>query len=861
MRKKFKLGERGETMSFHGAPPPGQTHQNDTTQRTRSGEHSRTPSQYAQAQAAESQALSDEQGKHKRQRKAKKYDPDQWDDEVVPAYRTVPRSRKPKRPSSGAASSRFVSPVVAAPVARVMSSVPSSVAFANVSSVTSSSFVHVPTAPSFPVVVVAAPSTRFFPPPPHSIPPPQQHSVPVYQAPPPQPTPPPTVAPVAPRMTTTSAMFPMSADEAERVKRTVELAEQQKLNLTLADELRALHASVRTLQLRGDEPRRGRGRPRLTPVPSFAQLPTVAASQLPLASDDAGTLVDDDTAGGGADDDSDEGEFIADDDVYDEGEDAVASFGYDEELVCPPLPLVQQVGVAALHATICETSSLDIHSAHALARALVTCADHRVAVSDGESNTPPMSTATSSPPTLPNAAPLTTSSERPASLIDSVACVALRIKATPFIRRHKEFVARPAQNDSRTPLDRVQSIALATRSAASNDSSHLLCAKQMRRGGSRGPYVLDPFNIGRNGGFLEDRATNALTITSAAVPLPSAALQIDVPSVNEIYTPQWRKSCADVPPPEAELLTQSAPARIANDHDDNNDDDNNNHNDNDDDDNNNNNDKNSDDDAAGTTAGAVTTASAGTDGGLFSPPPPVARKKRSAPKTLRFGQGVGDSAAVVAHMQATRRHTLLSSTAMLVSAEDEAESSEDDDDERIASLHLHREIDERSVLLTPVLECVDGVWRPKKNHEKVGRMTMAKEGNAEILQFITEHDTLKRKPVERPSLSHEVLKSFKYLDGADSPGSSVSSTFVPNEQDPPMRAYAPDAVTCLSCAYCDGVGAVADELRGSMIAAMQRLPATTFCWQTAPKKRRLTVKSGQQEVTAAGSKQRIRWHS
>jgi hypothetical protein len=143
-----------------------------------------------------------------------------------------------------------------------------------------------------------------------------------------------------------------------------------------------------------------------------------------------------------------------------------------------------------------------------------------------------------------------------------------------------------------------------------------------------------------------------------------------------------------------------------------------------------------------------------------------ARKKRGAPKTLRFGQGVGDSAAVVAHMQATRKHTLLSSMAMQVSAEDEAESSEDDDDERIASLHLHREVDERSVLLTPLLECIDGVWRPKKNHEKVGRLTMAKEGNAEVLQFMSEHDTMKRKPVDRSTVSHDVLKSFRYLDDA-----------------------------------------------------------------------------------------------
>jgi hypothetical protein len=77
---------------------------------------------------------------------------------------------------------------------------------------------------------------------------------------------------------------------------------------------------------------------------------------------------------------------------------------------------------------------------------------------------------------------------------------------------------------------------------------------------------------------------------------------------------------------------------------------------------------------------------------------------------------------------------------------------------------------------------------------------MAKEGNAEILQFMSEHDTLKRKPVDRPTVSHDVLKSFRYLDGADGSVAALGK-FVPNEQQPPMRSYAPDAVSCLSCSY------------------------------------------------------------
>jgi hypothetical protein len=225
-------------------------------------------------------------------------------------------------------------------------------------------------------------------------------------------------------------------------------------------------------------------------------------------------------------------------------------------------------------------------------------------------------------------------------------------------------------------------------------------------------------------------------------------------------------------------------------------------------------------------------SSASADAGLFSPPLPV-NKKRGVPKTLRYGQGCGDSAAVVARMQATRKHTLLTSMAQLGTDEDEAESSEDDDDERIASLHMHREIDERAALLTPLLEHVDGVgWRAKRGMERLGKSALQRPATQQTLDIMHTFNATKLKAAERDAVPRAMLQAYGYLRNEDD-NAALKATYAPNHEQPPLRTFAPDMSSCLGCAYCDGVGPTFDQLQTMTRAAVAALPASTFKWRHA----------------------------
>eukprot|EP01108_Squamamoeba_japonica_P009838 TRINITY_DN934_c1_g1_i1.p4 TRINITY_DN934_c1_g1~~TRINITY_DN934_c1_g1_i1.p4 ORF type:complete len:250 (-),score=142.39 TRINITY_DN934_c1_g1_i1:37-786(-) len=110
-------------------------------------------------------------------------------------------------------------------------------------------------------------------------------------------------------------------------------------------------------------------------------------------------------------------------------------------------------------------------------------------------------------------------------------------------------------------------------------------------------------------------------------------------------------------------------------------------------------------------------------------------------------------------------------------------------------MHFHREIDERAVLLTPVVELVDGEWRPKRTLEKIARQMLKKPANARTLELIRHFDALTVKPHDRPPAPDTLLREFLYLNPAPVvDGDTPLPSPLPNGgDDTPLQSSPPPA--------------------------------------------------------------------